>query len=49
MAKILYCKEIAESIKQEIKLKTEKLIASKGIMPGLAILLLEINPVQKYM
>ena len=32
MAKILYCKEIAESIKQEIKLNTEKLIA-KGKFP----------------
>lgn len=47
MAKILYCKEIAESIKQEIKLKTEKLIASKGIMPGLAILLVGDNPGSK--
>jgi len=47
MSKILYCKEIAETIKQEIKLNTEKLIADKGITPGLAILLVGDNPGSK--
>lgn len=47
MAKILYCKEIAETIKQEIKQNTEKLIAEKGIRPGLAILLVGNDPGSK--
>ncbi len=47
MSKILYCKEIAEAIKQEIKLNTEKLVSEEGIIPGLAILLVGENPGSK--
>lgn len=43
-AKIIDGKKISEEIKSEVKLQTQKLISEKGIVPGLAFILVGENP-----
>jgi methylenetetrahydrofolate dehydrogenase (NADP+)/methenyltetrahydrofolate cyclohydrolase len=47
MALIIDGKKISAEIKEEIKVKTQKLIAEKGITPGLALLLVGDDPASK--
>jgi len=43
-AEIIDGKKIADDIKREVKIETERLKASRGIMPGLAFILVGENP-----
>ncbi len=43
-AKLISGKEVAETIRKEIKAETEKLIAEKGLRPGLVTILVGENP-----
>lgn len=47
MAKIIDGKACAAQIKEEIKEKTQKLIAEKGITPGLALMIVGDDPASK--
>ena len=47
MAQIIGGRLISTQIKEELKLKTKKLINDKGIIPGLALLLVGENPASK--
>jgi methylenetetrahydrofolate dehydrogenase (NADP+)/methenyltetrahydrofolate cyclohydrolase len=47
MTKIVDGKKISADIKEEIKIKTEKLKAEKGVTPGLALLLVGDDPASK--
>ena len=47
MAQIIDGKKISSEIKDELKIKTEKLKAEKGIIPGLALLLVGEDPASK--
>ncbi len=47
MAIIIDGKKIAQDIREELKIKTKKLIDEKGIQPGLAVLLVGDNPASK--
>ena len=47
MAIIIDGKKISSDIKQELKEKTQKLISEKGIVPGLALLLVGEDPSSK--